>query len=86
MGAILFKCHHSFGDGLGIAQFFLAMSDIYDSNALPTLKPLSLIKKIMIYILSPFLVMKSLLSGLLRTKDKSCIHNNRPMTGRKKGA
>ena len=64
-GAVIIKAHHSLADGLGFASFFLALSDIWDKNAMPSMKPLGILKKILIYTLLPFLVMKSGIEMLL---------------------
>ena len=42
--AIIIKVHHCMADGLGFAAFMLAVSDNYDVNILPHLKPLSPLK------------------------------------------
>jgi hypothetical protein len=64
MGVILFKAHHSFGDGIGCSQFFLVLSEIFDSDALPTLKPISFMQKVVIALLSPWLIIKTAVEAL----------------------
>ena len=41
------KTHHSLGDGLAISTFLLSLSE-YDAKSLPGLKPMGLIKNILI--------------------------------------
>jgi len=64
MGVILFKAHHSFGDGIGCSQFFLVLSEIFDSDALPTLKPITFMNKVAITLLSPWLIFKTTVEAL----------------------
>jgi hypothetical protein len=85
-GIVLFKAHHSFGDGVSAGQFFMAISDIYDANARPGLKPIPWYKMAILYILSPLLVLKAQSQFFMKSKDKNCIKNDKPMTGRKNGA
>ena len=58
-GVCVCKAHHSFADGLGFAQFLSAQSKFFDPKALPGMKPIPLIKKIVIWTLSPFLLLKT---------------------------
>jgi hypothetical protein len=58
-GAVILKAHHSLADGLGFSFFFGAMSDVWDQNALPALKPIGILKSTLIYSLIPLLVIKS---------------------------
>jgi hypothetical protein len=53
---LVLKAHHSLGDGLAFAHFFLALSDDYNSKNLNALKSISYITKIIVYILQPFLI------------------------------
>ena len=55
----ILKGHHSFTDGLGYGAFLLMLSGNYDSSALPALKPVSFGKQLCIWILLPFLFIKS---------------------------
>ena len=56
---LVYKAHHVFCDGLGVAAKFLALSDHYDMNALPALKPMSFCKNVVLYICLPFLVLRA---------------------------
>tara|TARA_B110000285_G_C14782115_1_gene449040 strand:+ start:120 stop:326 length:207 start_codon:yes stop_codon:yes gene_type:complete len=53
------KAHHCLADGLGFSALFLALSDVYDKNALPGLKPLSFCKKVIVNMCLPFLVLRA---------------------------
>lgn len=53
------KSHHCLADGLGFSFFFLAMSDVWNKDALPALKPLGVVKTILVYTLLPFLMLRS---------------------------
>jgi len=57
-GAIIFKVHHSLGDGLALSSFFLAMSDNYSAAALPGLKPLSLGSRLLIWAALPYYLIR----------------------------
>ena len=40
----MMKIHHCMFDGLGGAAFFLALSEEYDINVMPAMKPISFCK------------------------------------------
>jgi hypothetical protein len=73
-------------DGLGVATFFLAISGHYDSSALPSLKPLPWYKRLTILILTPFLLIRAILSMLTTLKNSNAIKKSIPMTGIRNGA
>lgn len=85
-GAVIIKAHHSLADGLGFSFFFMAMSDNWDKNALPALKPMGCLKTTLVYTLLPFLVLKSGIQMALQFQDNNCIKKKVPMSGRKNGA
>jgi hypothetical protein len=84
-GIIIFKKHHVFTDGMGAAFLCMAMNDKYDAEGLPGLKPLPFAKKCFIYLISPYLVIRSGLRILFQYKDRNCI-KNRPNSGKKVAA
>ena len=86
MGAIIFKTHHCFTDGLGASTLFLALSGNYDHNALPGVKPLSLFQNCAVTILYPYLVLKTTIQMLLTFRSFNAIKTSVPMTGIKNGA
>lgn len=83
---IIIKSHHVLFDGLGCSTLFLALSDIFDPEALPGMKPLSVLKKIMIYTLLPFLVLRSSLQMAFTFKDHNVIKKKTKNSGIKSGA
>jgi hypothetical protein len=86
---IVFKVHHCFSDGLGLGSFFLSLmpgKDGYNPEHLPGLKPMSCMKKMIVWVLYPFLVLKEGLSIALTPKNSNSIKKPIPMTGRKNGA
>jgi NRPS condensation-like uncharacterized protein len=85
-GAVILKSHHCLADGLGFSFLFLAISDVWDKNALPALKPMGILKTTLVYTLLPFLVLKSGIEICLQFKDNNIIKKNVPMSGRKNGA
>lgn len=72
-GAIILKVHHSFADGLGLSSFMLYMLGNYSAKDLPGLKPLSLIKKIFIDLIGPFLLFVSLCYTVVTPFDYNVI-------------
>jgi hypothetical protein len=70
---LVLKAHHSLADGIGFAHFFLALSDDYNSKNINALKSIPLIKKIIIYILQPFLIIFYSIKLLLVNKDYNAI-------------
>lgn len=85
-GILLFKAHHSFSDGVGIGQFFMGIQDEYDYKSAPGLKHVPLWKTAMVYLISPFLFLKSFYINFATPRRLNYINNNRPFTGRKNGA
>jgi hypothetical protein len=85
-GAVILKSHHCLADVLGFSFMFLALSDIWDKDALPALKPMGFLKTTIMYMLLPFLLLKSGLKILMQFKDSNCIKKPLEMTGRKHGA
>jgi len=57
---IIFKAHHSMGDGLSISTMFMQMNDTYDSSALSGFKPQTLLFRIFTYLSFPLLLLKFL--------------------------
>ena len=82
----ILKAHHVLSDGLGCSSMGLALSDNYDKNALPALKPLSLCKNFMIHLCLPYLYLKATLSMLFTFRDENVIKKCLPNTGVKEGA
>ena len=80
-GICIFKAHHSFGDGLGVASYFAALSQIFDPKALPAMKPIPFPKQLLIWCLSPFLVLKSSFDILLKMRVTNSINTDQPMSG-----
>ena len=60
--AIVIKIHHNMSDGLGIATFFQCFNGNYDSSALPAMKQIPLWKRAFVFLISPFLMMWTMLS------------------------
>jgi NRPS condensation-like uncharacterized protein len=83
---VILKSHHVLSDGLGFASLFLAISDVYDPNCLPAMKPLPLAKKFIINLLLPFLVLRSSLTMLFTFKNHNVIKKNLKNSGVKNGA
>jgi hypothetical protein len=55
--AIICKTHHSLTDGLGYATIMLAIQDKeYDPKELPGMKPISCFYQLILYVLSPYLI------------------------------
>lgn len=52
---ILFKCHHAFADGLGVATLLQCYNGKYDSDALPKMKPISTAFWLFTILISPLL-------------------------------
>ena len=86
MGAIICKTHHCFTDGLGFSTFFLAMSGEYTSSSLPGMKPLPFLKQLLIYLLSPIIIVQATIDILSKQGTFNAIKKNMPFTGRKNGA
>jgi len=85
-GILLFKAHHSFSDGVGIGQFFMGIQDEYDPKSAPGLKTVPFWKTAMVYILAPFLFLKSAYVNFATPRRLNFLNNNKPFTGRKNGA
>ena len=62
------------------------MSDKYDHTALPALKPLSFGKKLMVFLLSPYLIIKGNLDVARKSNNINFIKKDLPLTGIKRGA
>ena len=60
------KSHHCLTDGLGTSSMFLALSDNYDKTALPSLKPVSFCKKVVINLCMPYLYLKGVMNMVLK--------------------
>jgi len=66
---------------------FLAMQDKeYDPKELPAMKPIGCFKQSMLYILSPFLIIRETVDILTTFRSHNAVKKNVPMTGRKNGA
>ena len=83
---MILKSHHSVSDGLGISTFFLCLSGEFDPKTLPGVKPLGIVKDIIITILSPFLAARASLELLLTFRAPNSISGDMEMTGIKRGA
>jgi len=73
-------------DGLGFSTFFLCLSGEFDPKTLPGVKPLGLIKDIIITILSPFLALRASIELLTTFRAPNSISGDKAMTGIKRGA
>jgi hypothetical protein len=83
---IVIKAHHCFTDGLGFAAFAMALSDNYDVSALPALKQLSFAKRVIVFLLSPYLIIKAN-NDLAKKRDNiNSIKKDVPLSGKKRGA
>jgi len=86
--AIVMKFHHNFGDGLAISSFMLTLAEEYNPKHMPSLKPISFGKKVLIKLLWPYLFMKANIDLLLMagTHGTSSIMSTAPLSGVKKAA
>lgn len=81
MGVCVLKGHHSFADGLGTAQFLVGLSSKFDSKVLPGMKAIPVYKKVIIWILSPYLILKACFQILFLFRRVNSINTDQPMTG-----
>lgn len=82
-GAIVFKMHHNMSDGLGIATLFQCYNGNYDSSALPAMKAIPFLKRFFIGLISPLLVIWTLLSIQLLPSENNALNRDEPITGKK---
>jgi len=64
----------------------MALSDGYDHTALPALKPLSFGKRLLVFLLSPYLIIKGNIDVARKHNNINFIKKDKPLTGQKKGA
>ena len=84
--AVIIKAHHCFGDGLALCSIFLAMSNEFDSKNLPSLKPLTLCRKFLLWISSPYLTLATMVRALFLTRENNNILQNKlPKSGIRTG-
>jgi len=84
--AVCMKTHHCFTDGLGYGTFFLSLSGEYDADQLPSLKPLSCLKKIGVNLLYPYLLLTQGFKILFTSRNHNSIKKRIPMSGNKNAA
>jgi len=86
--AIVLKCHHSFTDGMGLSTLWLAFSGDYEPKSLPTVRQLSCWKKIMLDLISPFIVIwyMAIKLGCLKVDKNEIKKAGIPASGIKSGA
>jgi NRPS condensation-like uncharacterized protein len=80
---ILIKIHHSFSDGLGLASLFLGLTDNYDPKYLTSMKPLPFLKKVLLFIISPYLVIATGSTALMAKEDRNILQNSAPISGQR---
>ena len=71
---------------MGFSGFAMALSDGYDHTSLPSLKPLSFGKRLMVFLLSPYLIIKGNLDVARKHNNINPIKKDKPLTGNKRGA
>jgi NRPS condensation-like uncharacterized protein len=83
----IIKASHSMGDGMAFSSLFLALSDVYDSSALPCLRQTPIWLMAFLYLLYPFLVLKETINVLfLRSSDSNSIANGRELSKDRKAS
>ena len=70
-------------DGLGFAAFAHAVSDEYDIDNLPTMKPIPLWKKVLIGLCLPITTPIEAFKILSKPKNNNKIQRNKELTGLK---
>lgn len=75
-GVIVLKCHHVFADGMAIATFMLYIFGEYDPKNIPCLKPLSIGKKLLIMLATPFLTIINNFKIMCTTRNENAIKRN----------
>lgn len=85
-GCVILKSHHCMSDGLGFSTMFLCLSGDFDPNSLPGVKPLGLVKDIIITLLYPFLAARAGFEILTTFRKPNSINSDQKMTGKKRGA
>ena len=83
--AVVMKVHHIFGDGLAISSFMLHLFGEYDVTNLPSLRPMSIFKRMMLTLLFPYLCLVGTIKNVLIATDDNYLKRDEPMTGRKNG-
>ena len=78
--------HHCLADGLAFSAFAMAMSDKYDAKNLPNLKPNPWYIDVMIFILYPYLVIKTNIDVNIVKKNHHVLKKNIQVSGNKVGA
>ena len=81
--AMVFKIYHSMSDGMGIATFFQAFNDDYNSANLPAVRPLPAFKQFGVHLLSPFLVLREMYVTATAKVDINSIKKPVSMSGKK---
>ena len=84
--AFIIKEHHCFTDGLGGAAFMMALSDHWDHKQLPSLKANPWYMDLLIFILYPYLIVKTNYDVNIVPKNHHVMKKNLPITGKKNGA
>ena len=83
--AFIFKAHHCLADGLGLITLLMNLQDKYDKTQLPSMRKFSLLEKIYINFMTPFITLKLILKGfILDRKERNAIRSGKPLKGTKK--
>ena len=80
---LVFKTHHNFSDGLGIATLFQCFNGNYDSSALPKMKPVGFCKSFLIFMISPLLMLYTLIWMQLLGLERNSILKDEQISGKK---
>lgn len=80
---LVIKVHHNFSDGLGIATLFQCFNGNYDSSALPKMKPIPLIKRFGIFLISPFLILYTFMVLQCMSKERNSLLKDEDISGKK---
>lgn len=82
---MIMKVHHSFSDGLGLATLFQCLTDVYDPKDLPAMRPVDFIKNLLVHLISPFLVIQTIIETSLQPNDVNAINHGQILSGIKTG-
>jgi len=80
--AMVYKIHHSIGDGMALTGFLLGLCDQFPDLKIPQLPKATAMQKIMIYLTLPITYPYYMLKALIRTPDKNVLHGRR-LSGKK---
>lgn len=82
---MIMKVHHSFSDGLGLATLFQCLTDVYDPKNLPAMKPVGFLKNLFIHLISPFLILQTIIETSAQKEDMNAINHGQALSGIKTG-